>query len=331
MAEHTGSWTRQHIDRRRRNLLSSAVGGVTRFAIVSRRRTPFRQHCSTPSPRTSRYCSHRPVPSTSPSCPGRLSWPAIGRLDLLCCGFDVLTHVPSAGGNLSLALLQTLLELRRQNLKIHWLGEDREIPLPAGVAVNSPWMDITLSSPSYESNVPYDYIPAPKNGMELNNRPACAAWPAVPPRRLVYADDDLVLHPLVTLLTAPSWAGAPPVYMCTGWELLADEDKYVASKMHQDGVTVVFEEYEAMPHCFAMLFNHLKNSRRCFGGWAGFIRRAVEKPEAVASSFVTVKARTLKEEPIDVQELSPCTEDEMRERLFQKWAEATSTTIFAKL
>jgi hypothetical protein len=57
----------------------------------------------------------------------------------------------SAGGNVCLALLQTLLEIRRQGLKIRWNGEEREVPMPAGAALCSPWADITHSS-TYSAN-----------------------------------------------------------------------------------------------------------------------------------------------------------------------------------
>lgn len=101
-----------------------------------------------------------------------------GLLDALVCYFSLLyppanaqyTAVKpqnivfagdSAGGNLCFALLQTILELRRQNLKILWEGIEREVPLNAGVACSSPWLDITQSSPSCEDGR-YDYIPARK-------------------------------------------------------------------------------------------------------------------------------------------------------------------------
>ncbi|KAJ9151341.1 Lipase/esterase [Pleurostoma richardsiae] len=223
----------------------------------------------------------------------------------------------SAGGNLSLALLQLLLELRRQDIRIRWFGEERDIPLPAGVATSSPWVDLTHSSPSWETNGEFDYLPVPK-ALDIAKLPPCPAWPATPPRKALYVADALLTHPLVTLSTARSWKGAPPVYMCTGWEMLADEDKYMAAKLHRDGVPVVFEEYEAMPHCFALLLEKLPGSRRCLEGWTGFIMQAVQDPSGIKSSFRTVKAKTLEEVELDPKELCPFTEEEVRERVFQR-------------
>ncbi|KAK3692686.1 alpha/beta hydrolase fold-domain-containing protein [Podospora appendiculata] len=218
----------------------------------------------------------------------------------------------SAGGNLALALLQTLLELKRQNAPILWNGIERDVPLPAGVAVNSPWMDITHSSPSCTSGARYDYIPAVEIEEYIEGRPACDLWPVDPPRRALNVDNAFLTHPLVTVLLARSWTGSPPVYLCTGWELLGDEDKYAAAKLHADGVVVVYEEYQAMSHCFAMLFVYLAESRRCFKGWSGFIRQVVKDSAAVKPSFTMVKAKTLEEVEVDPEKLSPYTEGEMR-------------------
>jgi len=63
----------------------------------------------------------------------------------------------SAGANLSLVLLQLILHLHRTapndqtpTLKFH--GKDVAIPIPAGIAAISPWLDITYSLPSQEKN-----------------------------------------------------------------------------------------------------------------------------------------------------------------------------------
>ncbi|KAK0641141.1 alpha/beta hydrolase fold-domain-containing protein [Cercophora newfieldiana] len=221
----------------------------------------------------------------------------------------------SAGGNLALALLQTLLQLQRSNTPVFWQGENRAVPLPAGVAVNSPWVDITHSSPSCESNASFDYLPP--LSMQLNQepkRPKCSVWPVDPPRALMYADDDMVMHPLVSLLLAPSWAGAPPIWLCTGRELLSDEDKFMANKFYKDGVRVVYEEYEGMPHCFALLFEKLAEARRCMEGWAGFAKGVVEGGK-VKERFTMVKAKTLEEVEVDPETLGPYSVQEIRERV----------------
>lgn len=214
-----------------------------------------------------------------------------------------------------MALTQLLLEFKRTNTKIQWFGQEVTVPLPAGLALSSPWMDLTHSSPSCKTNAPFDYLPM-LQGLDKVPRPSCAAWPASPPRKMLYCADAFITHPLGTLLTARSWAGCPPVYLSCGWELLADEDKYMAHKLHADGVSVVFEEYEAMPHCFPMVFSGSPTSVRCFDAWTGFIKDVVEHgPGSVEPAFRTIQARTLKEADIDPATLSPYTEEELRARL----------------
>ena len=53
------------------------------------------------------------------------------------------------------------MEIRRQNLKIAWFGEDREVPLPAGVATLSPWVDLIQTMPSLIKNQQWCYLPPP--------------------------------------------------------------------------------------------------------------------------------------------------------------------------
>jgi acetyl esterase/lipase len=221
----------------------------------------------------------------------------------------------SAGGNLSMALLQLLLEFHNQKITIRWNGTERTVPLPAGVACNSPWLDITSSSPSYDNNRHFDYLPPVSAHPEGVEFPPCDIWPAKPPRKNIYAEDAVCCHPLVSPLAAKSWEGAPPMWIETGQELLSDEDKHVAMVAARQGVTVVYEEFEAMPHCFAMILGGIAESRKCFDSWSSFITAAVEQPESLATRGVRHQAKTLEEEALDVQTLSPYTEEEVHRRM----------------
>ncbi|KAJ2904696.1 Esterase [Zalerion maritima] len=270
----------------------------------------------------------------------------------------------SAGGNLCLALLQLLLQLRQPagsgEATIRWQGRDVPLPLPACVAVNSPWLDITQSSPSWEDPEIqlFDYLP-PSSVAKDKAPPPCAAWPADPPREHIYSPDSVLAHPLVSLVMAKSWAGAPPVWMCTGWERLASEDRWFTRKLAGDGVQVRLEQYEAMPHCFAMVLGGIPEGKRCFEGWAGFIsehvvgktgggkrermpeaqikddksmsRSGSQGPDETAvpvpvpvpgeTRFKTVKAKSLREVDIPTDELTTMSEDEMRERVWRRVCE----------
>ncbi|KAF4629470.1 hypothetical protein G7Y89_g8673 [Cudoniella acicularis] len=214
----------------------------------------------------------------------------------------------SAGGNLALALTQTILEFHRQGLKVHWNGEERDAPLPAGVAACSPWLDITYSSPSSAWSSPPDGI-----------------WPANPPRKNLYADDGFFCHPLVSPLAVKSWEGCCPLYIETGQELLTDEDRHLATKAALQGVPVVFEEYEAMPHCFAMVLESLPGSVLFFSKWAGFITDVVEKKGSVATKGTRYAAKTLKTTELDVKTLSGFTNDEVADRMKERMQKMTTS------
>ncbi|KAH9907459.1 alpha/beta hydrolase fold-domain-containing protein [Xylariomycetidae sp. FL2044] len=237
----------------------------------------------------------------------------------------------SAGGNLSLALLQAVLQMRRLGRTIRWFGAEREVPLPAGVATHSPWLDVIQSMPSWASNARWDYLPRARL-LSGQQPPADDIWPADPPRRHLYVDDAYLLHPLASLQLSASWAGAPPVYVSCGWECLADEDKYLAARLTRDGVPVVFEEYEAMPHVFVSVVPRTPEAARGLEGWSNFITAVchgaqdrdqhedededqdsaatgaggmMKKKTLIESSYTTIRARTLKEVDIDVAKITP--------------------------
>ncbi|KAL7946671.1 alpha/beta hydrolase fold domain-containing protein [Trichoderma barbatum] len=210
----------------------------------------------------------------------------------------------SAGGNLALALLQLILQLRRLDIDIQWFGEKRKVPQPAGVACLSPWVDVTQSLPPWhlEDAHPFDYLPRIQPDLEAKI-PPCEIWPAKPPRKYIYIDDDKATHPLASLIMTPSWEGSPPVWMCTGWEILSYENKAFAMKLFADGVPLVFEEYEAMPHVFPFCLPREPSSRHCMESCANFIRCSVENPKSIKASAKLIKARTLEKTPLEFDEL----------------------------
>ncbi len=217
------------------------------------------------------------------------------------------------------------MELRRQNVKITWHGEEREIPLPAGIAVNSPWVDITHSSPSAESMLGWDYLPG-RSAVDYRRVPACTVWPTNPPRVTVYAHNAFVTHPLVALVTARNWEGAPPLYVCNGWEVIRDESRFMATQFHEAGVPVVHEEYEGQPHCFGMLFSNTPTGRRNLESWGGFIRSVVEEPGTVETKFSIIKAKTREEVPTDPAEVKPYTREEIEGEI-RKWIAVRETAL----
>ncbi|KAI9051259.1 hypothetical protein LZ554_005360 [Drepanopeziza brunnea f. sp. 'monogermtubi'] len=234
-----------------------------------------------------------------------LLYPPPGSLHTPVAPEHIVFAGDSAGGNLSLVLLQTILELSRQGLKVTWNGTERALPLPAGVATSSPWTDITHSSQSCTTNQKYDYLPSLASSEHgLKRYPPDALWPASPPRKNLYAEDAILCNPLVSPLAAKSWAGSCPLFIQTGEELLRDEGRHVAAKAAAQGVRVCYEEYERMPHCFAMVLETLPASHVFFASWAGFMARCVSEPQAIVTSGKVVRPKTLDESSVDVEGLS---------------------------
>ncbi|KAI0112468.1 alpha/beta hydrolase fold-domain-containing protein [Nemania sp. FL0031] len=246
-----------------------------------------------------------------------LLYPPPGSIHEAVSPRDIVLGGDSAGGNLAAVLTQTLLQLHRQGTKIAWFGVKRRVPLPAGVTLVSPWLDITQSMPSWSTNQKWDYLPHPSAREKIDYAP-CPAWPASPPRTHLYVDDALRTHPLVSAHLAPSWAGAPPVWVVCGWECLADEARYFVAKLRAGGVRVAFEEYEAMPHDFIHILPSIAESERCFQGWARFITATRKEPEGIEASYTYIKAKTLEESEGDVEKLTPYDEEGVRELVAAK-------------
>lgn len=220
----------------------------------------------------------------------------------------------SAGGNLSLVLLQLILHLHRtapngQTPIFKFHGKDVTIPIPAGIATISPWLDITHSLPSIEENVKYDYLPQPSPTF-ASACPPCDIWPSNPPRVDIYCDGSALVHPLVSPLAAMDWKMAPPVFIGCGEEMLADEGALFAKRLVKQGIKVVWEQYEAMPHCFAMLFQGHPSGRMFFTEWAKFIKMVADKPSEVNTQGHWVTARKLQRVEVDIAALTKLDDDE---------------------
>ncbi|KAJ6083172.1 hypothetical protein N7467_007307 [Penicillium canescens] len=212
----------------------------------------------------------------------------------------------SAGGNLSLVLLQTLLTLHRASHTIRFHGKDIPIELPGGVATVSPWCDVTRSMPSIRKNAVFDYLDAPPSTdtpFKPIPFPSDEVWPASPPRVDMFCNANMVLHPLVSPLAAPAglWKNAPPIWISAGEEGLTDEGLIVARRVHQAGVPLVAEVFEGMPHCHGLLMISTPSGRRFFESFAGFCRDAVAGRVASSGNltYISYKAQSTKEIPIE--------------------------------
>lgn len=158
----------------------------------------------------------------------------------------------SAGGGLTLALLYYL--------------RDNKYDLPCGAILFSPWVDLTMSCDSWETNSEFDYLPMPMSGNHMN------------PVR-AYLGDDLdkyVTHPYASPLFG-DMRGLPPLLIqCGDAEVLRDEITLLAHKASMAGVAVRHELYEDCVHVFqAFLF--LDASRKALQSARHFVRTALDR------------------------------------------------------
>jgi acetyl esterase/lipase len=224
----------------------------------------------------------------------------------------------SAGGNLATVLLQTILQLHRgtpdgDSPVVIFHGKPVKVPLPAGIALGSPSLDITRSMQSSKTHAQYDYLPPPS--INPANSPPCNIWPANPPRADLFCEGSALCHPLVSPVAAPSWRGSPPIFVSCGEELLTDECKVFAQKAARQGVTVVWEQYEAMPHCFAHILQGTLTSSQSLESYASFVTRAVQNPSEITTKGTFFAAKSLESSSVDVCNLNDTSEEDVLEGL----------------
>lgn len=157
---------------------------------------------------------------------------------------DLAVAGDSAGGGLALALM---LQLR----------DDGE-PLPRCAAVMSPWVDLTVSSPTIASAAHADYLPP-----SLLDAFAGA-----------YAGQTDRTHPLVSPIYA-DLTGLPPILaQCGGAEALSWEVEEFVRRAADAGVDARLDRADAMIHVFQAFEDLLPEGREAMQRFAGFLRHA---------------------------------------------------------
>jgi len=133
---------------------------------------------------------------------------------------NIIISGDSAGGGLTLALLMYL--------------RDNDYPLPSGAIVMSPWVDLTLSCDSWESNALYDVVPFPVMDSHMN---PIALY-------LGTQTEEYITHPYASPLFG-TFEGLPPLLIQAGEaEVLRDEILLLARKASLSGVVVRHEVYD---------------------------------------------------------------------------------------
>lgn len=172
--------------------------------------------------------------------------------DLKIPANNIVVAADSAGGGLALALM---LYLR-----------DNKYPMPCGAVLFSPWVDLTLSCDSWETNAAFDYLPRPENGDHMN--PIAA-----------YLGDNMnkyLTHPYVSPLFGDMHGLPPLLIQCGDSEVLRDEDTLLAHKCSLARVPVRHEIYEDGVHVF-QFFLFLDASRKALQSVRHFMRTALNR------------------------------------------------------
>jgi cyclohexanone monooxygenase len=174
----------------------------------------------------------------------------------------------SAGGALAMALMLRL-HLRLQ-LRLPSRARTHEAALPAGVALLSPLLDLSLSDPGLEARAAQDPM--------LSSawlRQALAAY-ACPP-------DAQEHRPLEADL-----AGLPPLLIQVGSdEILLGDAERLAARAHACGVACRLEVYQARWHVFQLQAAQLQGARSAIEAVARFAR---ERVRAACASAAPVAA-----------------------------------------
>ena len=214
----------------------------------------------------------------------------------------------SSGTGLALSVVNIIFAIRKQQgtscPTIRFHGNRVELPMPAGLAFQSPSMDHQLNTmPSWAANVDFDIIPTDPPGYEANF-PTDDVWPATPPRGNYYCDASALYHPLVSPMAVKSWRGCPPIYMAMGSkERIVDGGKVVAQLAASQDVCVLWDEYELMPHDWPMVFPNHPMSKKCYVSWAGACSTFVEGPAAQTKGQIT-EFRDLNTRSVNIRALT---------------------------
>ncbi|KAF8910093.1 Alpha/Beta hydrolase protein [Gymnopilus junonius] len=187
---------------------------------------------------------------------------------------NIIVAGDSAGGGLSLALLMYL--------------RDNGYALPSSAILMSPWVDLTMSCESWDSNAPYDVVPFPTADNHMN------------PIALYLGEntEQYLTHPYASPLFG-DFKGLPPLLVQAGdAEVLRDEITLLAHKATLAGVQVVHELYEDAIHVF-QAYPFLGASRRSFESMRTFVRETLPKYQSRSPQLLAVIAERGMEQEIE--------------------------------
>ncbi|KAJ3168580.1 hypothetical protein HDU88_001470 [Geranomyces variabilis] len=158
----------------------------------------------------------------------------------------------SSGGGLALGLCARLKIL--------------DVPMPACLALMSPWTDLSCTLPSWTTNADFDVLPSPEGLFNI-------------PRNYLGPDHRIISlnNSLVSPACSPKGAfeGFPPTLIQVGRaEVLLDDARVVAEKMEMDGCVVELQVYKDAIHFFQCFLGLTKSdvparALDAAGSWIG--------------------------------------------------------------
>ncbi|KAF9055922.1 Alpha/Beta hydrolase protein [Panaeolus papilionaceus] len=178
---------------------------------------------------------------------------------------NVILCGDSAGGGLSLALLMYL--------------RDNGYALPAGAILLSPWVDLTMSCESWETNAAYDVVPCPTADNHMN------------PIALYLGDrtEEYLTHPYASPLFG-DFKGLPPLLIQAGdAEVLRDEIGLLAHKATLSGVEVRHELYDDAIHVF-QAYPFLEASKKSFESMRYFVKNVLPQKQTRSPKLLAAAA-----------------------------------------
>lgn len=176
-------------------------------------------------------------------------------------GFEnIIIMGDSAGGGLSLALLQII---REQNLQ-----------KAAGCVLLSPWTDLTMSGDSIITKKNVDPLITPQLIEIFAKR---------------YYEDTDPTNPLISPLFA-DMTGFPPTLIQVGTnEVLMDDSSRLAQKMSKAGVTVQLEIYNDMMHVWQYLGGIVPEANKAIDEIGEFIKSISATKKSEMQSKIEVE------------------------------------------
>ena len=245
-----------------------------------------------------------------------LLYPPAGSSNVSEPADNIIFGGDSSGAELALSIVQVILYARKKQqtakptLLFH--GRKVELVMPVGLAFQSPSVDNQHDTlPSWAANIDYDTIPPVSPGFD-DEFPADEVWPSDPPRGNFYCETSMVYHPLVCAMAAKEWQGCPPIYIAMGHkERMIDGVKYFAQLAATQGVPILWDEYELMPHNWPMGFPDHPHSEKCYCSWAEACSKFVRNAQIQSHGTFTTLWKS-KVQEIEVTELSSLTQAEVR-------------------